>query len=169
VNDPRGIRYSALAKVVSDKICSRPTFDKYLSQLKHDRLLKVTQDPENATAVRITLTPDAEHERVYLKLQRQIDRLDRPTTTEHDDLWRQLLGAIDEKNDEEIKRLATHPAQVKLFRIHKILIAAYSAFYEIHPSLPAGIYVCVKDGKLEFLTQEYLTYLKERKQNRRKK
>jgi hypothetical protein len=97
-----------------------------------------------------------------------IQTLNPPTDQESKDFYRQLIDAVDARNDEAIQRLAAHPASIKIASFSKVLEAAYSGFCKVH-NLPAGIYVCVKDGKPEFLTQEYLTYLKEQTPKRRKK
>lgn len=161
--DPRGIKYSDLARAVSTEIRSRPTFDKYLDQLVYDRLATKTVDPDNRRVRRILPTPDAELEALFLDLAKRIDRLEHPTEQERRDFHRQLTAMI-ARGDGATKRLEAHPANVKLFRFAKLLEVAYSAFCHVHAlnqpgqatlhgkretSIPEPIWMRVKDGKIE--------------------
>jgi hypothetical protein len=90
-----------------------------------------------------------------------IQTLNLPTDQESKDYDRQLIDAVDTRNDKAIQRLAAHPAGIKIAGFSRVLEAAYSGFCKVH-SLPAGIYVRVKEGKVEPLPEEYISYLKER-------
>jgi hypothetical protein len=163
----KGLGYNDLFKRVKRIVKSRPTFEKYLSDLLHDHIIEKRRDPQDRRAVRIIANPETlRRQLIFLDGLTKIQEIAAAPTPSYID-WRKQEEALfrgkTQVSETEMNQLFSHPYIIHRDLVTKMVRTAYSMFIKIEePNLskfsgwksPLDIYLRVVDSGIMILRRE---------------